>query len=73
MNFVVTEVISIPKIPAALASSTVSNLDPTAVAALIELPPKKVPVREALSDQPKAVIASVSSLRISKTLFSFVI
>ena len=39
MNLSVTEVISIPKIPAALASSTVKSLEPTSVAALIELPP----------------------------------
>ncbi len=39
MNLSVTDVISIPKIPAALASSTVNNLEPTAVAALIEFPP----------------------------------
>ena len=57
MNFVVTEVISIPKIPAALASSTVSNLEPTAVAALIELPPNQ----HAITTSPLTKAAAPSS------------
>ena len=57
MNLSVTDVISIPKIPAALASSTVNHLEPTATAALIELPPNK----HAITTSPLTNAAAPSS------------
>ena len=57
INLFVTETISIPMIPPALASSTVKSLVPTEVADLIELPPNK----QAITTSPLTKAAAPSS------------